>query len=84
MVADGCRDAGYIAINQDSGWWDGANPWDAAGYLQADPKHFPSGMAGLASYMAERGLQLGTYALMDGGCPPGKCDRPVFVHGRWQ
>jgi hypothetical protein len=60
MVADGYRDAGYTAINLDSGWWDGTNPRDSAGHLQADPKRFPSGIPALAKYMSERGLQLGT------------------------
>ena len=63
LVNDGYRDAGYTAINLDSCWWDGSNPRDAAGHLQADPKRFPSGMTALASYMAERGLQLGTCTL---------------------
>jgi alpha-N-acetylgalactosaminidase len=62
LVNDGYRDAGYTAINLDSCWWDGSKPRDAAGHLQADPKRFPSGMTALASYMAERGLMLGTCA----------------------
>ena len=59
-ATSGCR---YTAINLDSCWWDSSNPRDASGHLQADPKRFPSGMAALSSYMAERGLQLGTCTL---------------------
>ena len=79
LVSDGYRDAGYTTVNLDACWWDAAKPRDAAGRLVADPKRFPSGISGLVSYMEARGLQLGTYALMDG--PPGG-NGPQFLDGK--
>ena len=70
MVDDGYRDAGYTLVALDSCWWSPTAPRDAAGHMQADPTRFPSGIAGLASYMAERGLELGTCAWAPAAAPP--------------
>ena len=73
MVDDGYRAAGYTLVALDSCWWSPTAPRDAAGHMQADPTRFPSGIAGLASYMAERGLELGTCAW----APACRCGSPA-------
>ena len=59
MVSSGLRDAGYTYINIDD-CWHGKS--DADGFIQPDPKHFPSGMKALADYVHARGLKLGIYS----------------------
>src|SRR5215216_4778627 len=48
MVASGMKDAGYVYINIDDCWH---GPRDQLGFIQADPKRFPSGMKALADYI---------------------------------
>ena len=59
MVSSGLRDAGYTYINIDDCWH---GQRDADGFIQPDPKHFPSGMKALADYVHARGLKLGVYS----------------------
>ena len=59
MVSSGLRDAGYTYINIDDCWH---GKRDADGFIQPDPKHFPSGMKALADYVHARGLKLGIYS----------------------
>lgn len=77
LVASGLRDAGYVYVNIDGGWWgDDSNkrvylwPDDGevngvkhrAGDFHLDPKLFPRGMEPLAKYLHEKGLKLGFYS----------------------
>ncbi|MES5814053.1 alpha-galactosidase Aga27 [Pseudoxanthomonas sp. Soil82] len=59
MVASGMKEAGYEYINIDDCWHGGR---DADGFIQADPKAFPSGMKALADYVHGKGLKLGIYS----------------------
>lgn len=59
MVASGLRDAGYVYVNIDDCWH---GERDAQGFIQPDPKRFPSGMKALADYVHSKGLKLGIYS----------------------
>ncbi len=59
MVANGMRDAGYLYVNIDDCW---QGERDADGFLQPDPRRFPSGIKALADYVHARGLKLGIYS----------------------
>ena len=59
MVASGMKEAGYEYINIDDCWHGGR---DADGFIQADPRAFPSGMKALADYVHGKGLKLGIYS----------------------
>ncbi len=59
MVSSGMKDAGYEYINIDD-TWEGTR--DSEGFIQADPKKFPSGMKALADYVHSKGLKLGIYS----------------------
>ena len=59
MVSSGLRDVGYTYINIDDCWH---GQRDADGFIQPDPKHFPSGIKALADYVHARGLKLGIYS----------------------
>jgi len=59
MVATGMKDAGYQYINIDDCW---QGQRDAQGFIQPDPKKFPSGMKALADYVHSKGLKLGIYS----------------------
>lgn len=59
MVTSGMRDAGYVYLNIDD-CWHGAR--DAQGFIQPDPKRFPSGMKALADYIHSKGLKFGIYS----------------------
>jgi alpha-galactosidase len=59
MVSSGMRDAGYRYVNLDAGW--AANSRDAHGLIRADPDRFPHGIAALARYAHDRGMDLGIY-----------------------
>ena len=59
MVSSGLRDAGYRYVNLDAGW--AAPTRDADGKLRADPVRFPHGIAFLARYAHDRGMELGLY-----------------------
>jgi alpha-galactosidase len=59
MVSSGMKDAGYQYINIDDCWH---GERDSQGFIQADPKRFPSGIKALADYVHARGLKLGIYS----------------------
>ncbi len=59
MVASGMKDAGYQYVNIDDCW---QGQRDAQGFIQPDPKKFPSGMKALADYVHAKGLKLGIYS----------------------
>jgi alpha-galactosidase len=59
MVASGMRDAGYLYVNIDDCW---QGERDSDGFLQPDPRRFPSGIRALADYVHARGLKLGLYS----------------------
>ena len=59
MVAEGLVDAGYIYLNMDD-FWHGER--DADGFVQPDPKTFPSGIEALADYVHSKGMKLGIYS----------------------
>jgi alpha-galactosidase len=50
MVSSGMKDAGYQYINIDDCWHGERDP---QGFIQPDPKRFPSGMKALADYGCE-------------------------------
>jgi len=56
LVVTGMRDAGYVYVNIDDGW---QGTRDASGELRPNDK-FPD-MKALATYLHERGLELGIY-----------------------
>jgi len=60
LVETGLRDAGYEYVVVDDCWM--AEEPGTAGRLRADPDDFPSGMAALAEYVHDRGLQFGLYS----------------------
>jgi alpha-galactosidase len=59
MIANGMRDAGYVYVNIDDCW---QGERDADGFIQPDPKRFPSGMKALGDYLHERGFKFGIYS----------------------
>jgi alpha-galactosidase len=59
MVASGMKDAGYQYINIDDCWH---GERDAQGFIQPDPKRFPSGMKALGDYIHSKGLKFGIYS----------------------
>jgi len=59
MVASGMKDAGFQYVNIDDCW---QGQRDAQGFIQPDPKKFPSGMKALADYVHAKGLKLGIYS----------------------
>ena len=59
MVSSGLKDAGYEYVNIDDCW---QGERDSQGFIQPDPKRFPSGMKALADYVHGKGLKLGIYS----------------------
>eukprot|EP01116_Phalansterium_solitarium_P001845 TRINITY_DN11668_c0_g1_i1.p1 TRINITY_DN11668_c0_g1~~TRINITY_DN11668_c0_g1_i1.p1 ORF type:complete len:377 (-),score=132.12 TRINITY_DN11668_c0_g1_i1:89-1219(-) len=59
MVGTGLLDAGYEYVNMDDCW---AYDRDANGYIQPDPRTFPSGIRVLADYVHARSLKFGLYS----------------------
>ena len=59
MATNGMKDAGYQYINIDDCW---QGQRDAQGFIQPDPKRFPSGMKALADYVHSKGLKFGIYS----------------------
>ncbi len=59
MIANGMRDAGYVYVNLDDCW---QGERDADGFIQPDPKRFPSGMKALGDYLHQRGFKFGIYS----------------------
>lgn len=59
----GLRDAGYIYINIDDGFFGGR---DSEGNLVTHPERFPDGLEGTVDYIHARGMKAGIYS--DAGC----------------
>ena len=59
MAASGMKDAGYQYVNIDDCW---QGQRDSRGFIQPDPKKFPSGIKALADYVHSKGLKLGIYS----------------------
>lgn len=59
MAESGLRDAGYVYLNIDDCWH---GERDSLGFIQCDPKRFPSGIKALADYVHSKGLKLGIYS----------------------
>jgi alpha-galactosidase len=59
MVSSGMKDAGYQYVNIDDCWH---GERDSLGFIQPDPKRFPSGMKALADYLHSKGLKFGIYS----------------------
>lgn len=59
MVSSGMRDAGYIYLVIDDCWQVSR---DSLGFIQPDPKRFPSGMKALADYVHSKDLKFGLYS----------------------
>lgn len=59
LVSSGMRDAGYQYLNLDDCWH---GKRDKQGFIQPDPKRFPSGIKALADYVHNKGLKLGIYS----------------------
>lgn len=59
MVSSGMKDAGYQYIIIDDCW---QGQRDSLGFIQPDPKRFPSGMKALADYIHSKGLKFGIYS----------------------
>ena len=59
MVSSGMKDAGYEYVVIDDCWH---GERDELGFIQPDPKRFPSGMKALADYVHSKGLKFGIYS----------------------
>jgi alpha-galactosidase len=59
MVSSGMKDAGYQYIVIDDCWH---GKRDSLGFIQPDPKHFPSGIKALTDYIHSKGLKFGIYS----------------------
>ena len=59
MATNGMKEAGYEYVNIDDCWH---GQRDDRGFIQPDPKRFPSGMKALADYVHSKGLKLGIYS----------------------
>lgn len=62
-VSKGLKDAGYVYINIDDGFFGGR---DSTGNLVTHPERFPDGLEGTVDYIHSRGLKAGIYS--DAGC----------------
>ena len=58
VVATKLKSYGYTYVNVDDAWQQG---FDENGYLQANPRTFPNGIASLAGYVHQKGLKFGLY-----------------------
>ena len=59
MVETGLRDAGYIYLNIDDGFFGGR---DSNGKLLIHPTRFPNGMRTVGDYIHSKGLKAGIYS----------------------
>jgi alpha-galactosidase len=86
MVASGMKDAGYQYVVIDD-CWHGTR--DNLGFIQPDPKRFPSGMKALADYVHSKGLKFGIYSDAGGktcGGRPGSRGREyqdALTYSQW-
>ena len=63
MVNQGFKDAGYLFINIDDGYFGGRD--NNTGELKIHPQRFPNGLRGIVDYIHNKGLKAGIYS--DGG-----------------
>jgi len=73
LISSGMKDAGYQFVNVDDCWMNGR---DASGNIQWDTTKFPSGIAGLASYIHGKGLKFGIYSTPNTGTCEGLYGEP--------
>lgn len=59
MVTRGLKDAGYLFINVDDGFF---GHRDESGKLQTHPERFPNGLKCVADYIHSKGLKAGIYS----------------------
>lgn len=59
MVTRGLKDAGYLFINVDDGFF---GRRDESGKLQTHPERFPNGLKCVADYIHSKGLKAGIYS----------------------
>ena len=80
LVSSGMKDVGYQYVNVDDCWMNGR---DSSGTIRWDTTRFPSGIAGLASYVHDKGLKFGIYSAPNTGTCEGLYGQPskssVFV-----
>jgi alpha-galactosidase len=74
LVRSGMKEAGYQYVNVDDCWMNGR---DSAGNIQWDKTRFPSGIAGLASYVHDQGLKFGIYSAPNTGTCEGLYGSPA-------
>jgi alpha-galactosidase len=75
LVSSGMKDVGYQYVNVDDCWMNGR---DAAGNIRWDTTKFPSGIAGLASYVHDKGLKFGIYSTPNTGTCEGLYGNPAM------
>ncbi|MDR3653629.1 MAG: glycoside hydrolase family 27 protein [Paludibacter sp.] len=86
MVSSGMKDAGYEYIVIDDCWQVSR---DSLGFIQADPKKFPSGIKALADYVHSKGLKFGIYSCAGdktcGGRPAGRGHeyQDALMYAKW-
>lgn len=65
IVSNGMKEAGYDHINQDGGWWEGADTGkivrNASGFIQVNLQKFPNGLEPVIDYVHSKGLKYGHY-----------------------
>ena len=72
MASSGLKDAGYLFINIDDGFWNGRAK---DGTLIIDATKFPGGMRAVADYIHSKGLKAGIYSdAGDNTCGSGNSD----------
>ena len=59
LVNTGLKDAGYIYVNIDDGFFGGR---DSEGHLLIHPTRFPNGMRTVVDYIHDKGLKAGIYS----------------------
>lgn len=59
LVTTGLKDAGYIYVNIDDGFFGGR---DSEGHLLIHPTRFPNGMRTVVDYIHDKGLKAGIYS----------------------
>lgn len=74
LVSSGMKDVGYQYVNVDDCWMNGR---DASGNIRWDTTKFPSGIAGLASYVHNKGLKFGIYSAPNTGTCEGLYGNPA-------
>ena len=74
LVNSGMKDVGYQYVNVDDCWMNGR---DASGNIQWDTSKFPSGIAGLATYVHGKGLKFGIYSAPNTGTCEGLYGQPA-------